>query len=58
VRKTTRGPFEKARAFHAPILQDAPKHLDTKKLLKEVGAKNLHTDLCRSTGSPVVENQG
>lgn len=54
-RKTTLSPFETARAFHAPILQDAPKGLDTKKLLKEVGAKNLHTDLGGSAGSLVAE---
>jgi len=44
-RKTTLSPFETARAFHAPILQDAPMNLDTRKLLSEVGAKNLHTEM-------------
>jgi hypothetical protein len=44
-RTTTLSPFETARAFHAPVLHDAPQHLDTPALLKEVGQKNLHTDL-------------
>jgi hypothetical protein len=57
-RKTTLSPFETARAFHAPILQDVPKDLDTKKLLKEVGAKNLHTDLGGAAESPVVKKGG
>jgi hypothetical protein len=57
-RKTTLSPFETARAFHAPILQDAPKDLDTKKLLKEVGAKNLHTDSGGAAESPVVKKEG
>lgn len=36
-RKTTLSPFETARAFNAPIMSDAPVHLDTPALLKEVG---------------------
>jgi hypothetical protein len=57
-RKTTLSPFETARAFHAPILHDAPRDLDTKQLLKEVGGKNLHTDLVGGAASPTVEKQG
>ncbi|KAH8599205.1 hypothetical protein B0O99DRAFT_683187 [Bisporella sp. PMI_857] len=53
-RRTTLSPFETARAFHAPVIQDAPAHFDTKKLLKEVGNKNLHTDL---VASPVTSPQ-
>lgn len=44
-RTATLSPFETARAFHAPILQDQPMELDTPTLLKTVGKKNLHTDL-------------
>jgi len=47
-RRTTLSPFETARAFHAPVIQDAPPHLNTKQLLKTVGDKNLHTDLVHS----------
>lgn len=41
-RKTTLSPFETARAFHAPVLADAPVHLDTRDLLKKVGSTHLH----------------
>lgn len=44
-RQTTLSPLETARAFQAPVLREAPVHLDTKQLLKEVGGSNLHTDL-------------
>jgi hypothetical protein len=57
-RQTTLSPFETARAFHAPILQDAPRELDTKRLLKEVGRKNLHTDLGGAAQSPVEKSEG
>jgi len=57
-RKTTLSPFETARAFHAPILQDAPRDLDTKMLLKSVGAKNLHTEMGGNSVGPAVEKQG
>ncbi len=41
-RQTTLSPFETARAFHAPVLDAAPHHLDTKDLLKEVGSTRVH----------------
>ncbi|KAL5321378.1 hypothetical protein ACEPPN_009335 [Leptodophora sp. 'Broadleaf-Isolate-01'] len=44
-RKTTLSPLETARAFHAPVLREAPKHLDTPGLLKELGKSNIHTDM-------------
>lgn len=44
-RKTTLSPLETARAFSAPVLRDAPAHADSAHVLKEVGSKNLHTDL-------------
>ncbi|KAG4431773.1 hypothetical protein IFR05_012749 [Cadophora sp. M221] len=44
-RKTTLSPLETARAFHAPVLREAPKHLDTPGLLKELGKNNIHTDM-------------
>jgi hypothetical protein len=44
-RKTTLSPFETARAFNAPILQDQPMNLDTPTLLKTVGTKCVHRDL-------------
>lgn len=44
-RQTTLSPFETARAFHAPVLNDTAPDLDTPTLLKEVGKKNVHTDL-------------
>ncbi len=50
-RKTTLSPLETARAFHAPVLREAPGHLDIPGLLKEVGGKNLHTDL-HTAGTP------
>ncbi|KAH6683387.1 hypothetical protein B0J14DRAFT_146313 [Halenospora varia] len=57
-RKTTLGPFETARAFHAPVVSDALKHLDTPALLKKVGRKNLHTDLVPYMPvSPVVRKE-
>jgi hypothetical protein len=55
-RKTTMSPFETARAFHAPILHDASPELDTPALLKEVGQKNLHTDL--NAGSKPADSTG
>jgi hypothetical protein len=57
-RQTTLSPFETARAFHAPILQDAPRELDTKKLLKEVGSKNLQRDLGGAAQSPAEKREG
>ncbi|KAH8687928.1 hypothetical protein BGZ60DRAFT_394855 [Tricladium varicosporioides] len=54
-RKPTLSPFETARAFQAPVVSDAPQHLDTPALLKEVGGKNLHTNLVPHTpASPVI----
>ena len=44
-RKTTLSPLETARAFHAPVLREAPRHLDMNGVLKEVGKNNIHTDL-------------
>ena len=44
-RKTSLSPFETARAFYAPVLQDSPTHLDSKAMSKEVGAKRAHSDL-------------
>ncbi|KAG9245188.1 hypothetical protein BJ878DRAFT_541554 [Calycina marina] len=58
-RRTTLSPFETARAFHAPIIQDAPPNLDTKELLRTVGNKNLHTDLIHSPiTSPLPAHNG
>lgn len=42
-RKTSLSPFETARAFHAPILKDLDKNLDTDAMLDKVGSTNLHT---------------
>ena len=53
-RRTTLSPFETARAFHAPILHDAPRDLDTKMLLKQVGGKNVHTDMVHGGANPVL----
>jgi hypothetical protein len=57
-RKTTLSPFETARAFHAPILHDQPRELDTPALLKTVGLKNLHRDLVQTPGVAAIEKIG
>jgi hypothetical protein len=49
-RKTTLSPFETARAFNAPILNDTSPDIDTSALLKAVGKRNVHAD-----HGPVVE---
>ncbi|KAL2071034.1 hypothetical protein VTL71DRAFT_12269 [Oculimacula yallundae] len=51
-RKTTLSPLETARAFHAPVLREAPGHMDTPGLLKEVGKNNIHTDMLPNGGAP------
>lgn len=51
---TTLSPFETARAFKTPIMQDQPADLATPELLKTVGQKNLRTELS-PPNSPVTE---
>ena len=57
-RKRTLSPFETARAFHAPIMKDTPKDMDTKMLLKVVGKENLHSEVVVSGNSSPIEKPG
>jgi hypothetical protein len=50
--ETSLSPFETARAFQTPILQDQPADLATPDLLKTVGQKNFRTEL---TSPPSTE---
>ena len=52
MKKTTLSPFETARTFYTLRLHDAPEHLDTPALLKEVEGKIcLLICLCRGVST-------
>ena len=44
-RRTTLSPFETARAFNAPVLNEVDARIETPVLLRHVGSKNVHKEL-------------